>query len=400
MSGRSLKAFVGIDISKDKFDACCIGKSGEKFFQASFPMNRNGFDRLIDSLNSAPLPGGAILIGMESTACYHINLFSFLAAQNYKVVIINPLLICNYVKLQLRKTKTDKKDAHAIAQYLLAQCDGLSMRTVSAHISELRDLSRQRESLISQMTALKCDMKRILSITFPELEKIADVFTKSMLGLLSHFSSACALAKARPADITKALSTGSRGRPLSSLSVNSLVKSARLSVGTSSPSRELVLKQKASILIHLKSHLKELNDMLIELSRSKMDEPIRILTSVQGIGDNMATNFMIEMGGDIQKFANHRKLIAVAGIDPAVYQSGKHEGHGGITKRGNRHLRRVIWLMSTHVIMFNETFRTYYRKRIQDGLPYKKAVLATAHKLLRVIFAMLSKKTEFCEANS
>ena len=140
--------------------------------------------------------------------------------------------------------------------------------------------------------------------------------------------------------------------------------------------------------------------MLIELSRSKMDESIRILTSVQGIGDTMATNFMIEMGGDIQNFTNHKKLIAVAGVDPAVYQSGKHEGHGGITKRGNRHLRRVIWLMTTHVIMFSETFRAYYRKRIQDGLPYKKAVLATAHKLLRIIFAMLSKKTAFCEANS
>lgn len=400
MSVRSLKTFVGIDVSKDKFDACCIGKSGEKFFQASFPMNRAGFDKLIDSLKSTPLPGDAMLIGMESTACYHINLFSFLAARDYKVVVINPLLISNYVKLQLRRTKTDKKDAHAIAQYLLAQGDGLSVRAISSHIAELRDLSRQRESLISQMTALKCDMRRILSITFPELEKITNVFSKSVLGLLSRFSSACALAKARSADITKALSTVSRGRPLSSLSVNSLVKSARLSVGTTSPSRELVLKQKASILMHLSSHLKELNDMLIELSRSKMDEPIRILTSVEGIGDNMATNFMIEMGGDIHNFANHKKLIAVAGIDPAVYQSGKHEGRGGITKRGNRHLRRVIWLMSTHVIMFNETFRAYYRKRIQDGLPYKKAVLATAHKLLRVIFVMLTKKTEFCEANS
>lgn len=69
MSGRSLKAFVGIDISKDKFDACCIGKSGEKFFQASFPMSRTGFDKLIQCLTLSRLPGGAILIDMESTAC-------------------------------------------------------------------------------------------------------------------------------------------------------------------------------------------------------------------------------------------------------------------------------------------------------------------------------------------
>ncbi len=85
----------------------------------------------------------------------------------------------------------------------------------------------------------------------------------------------------------------------------------------------------------------------------------------------------------------------MAGIDPAVYQSGKHEGKGRISKRGNSHLRRVIWLMATKVAQFNEHFRAYYLKRRKDGLPYKKAIMATAHKLIRTIFAMLSNKTVF-----
>jgi transposase len=106
-------------------------------------------------------------------------------------------------------------------------------------------------------------------------------------------------------------------------------------------------------------------------------------------------NFLIEMGGDINNFESHRKLIAMAGLDPAVYQSGQYAGKGRISKRGNRHLRRVIWLMAVKVLQFNETFRTYYLKRREDGLPYKKAVLATAHKLIRTIFAMLSNKTSF-----
>jgi transposase len=71
----------------------------------------------------------------------------------------------------------------------------------------------------------------------------------------------------------------------------------------------------------------------------------------------------------------------MAGIDPAVRQSGKYEGSSKITKRGNRHLRRIIWLMTTQVIHYGDVFRVYYRKRRKDGLPYKKAVLATAHKL-------------------
>jgi len=51
--------------------------------------------------------------------------------------------------------------------------------------------------------------------------------------------------------------------------------------------------------------------------------------------------------------------------------------------------------MAVKVLQFNETFRTYSLKRREDGLPYKKSVLATAHKIIRTIFAMLSNKTLF-----
>ena len=103
--------FVGIDVSKEKFDACGIGDEGKKSFSISCPMNREGFDKFI-----LHLPGAtSLLIGMESTASYHIVLFSYLTAQGYRVAIINPLLIANFAKLSLRKTKTDKKDAFTIA---------------------------------------------------------------------------------------------------------------------------------------------------------------------------------------------------------------------------------------------------------------------------------------------
>jgi transposase len=88
----------------------------------------------------------------------------------------------------------------------------------------------------------------------------------------------------------------------------------------------------------------------------------------------------------------------MAGLDPALYQSGKIDRKGKITKRGNRHLRRVIWVMTTKVIQFNVRFKQYYLKRIQDGLPYKMAVLATAHKLIRIMFAMLTNETQFNES--
>ncbi len=93
--------FVGIDVAKDKFDACVIGEGGKKVFSFATTTDRNGFEKLVSRLKRKH----ALLFGVESTACYHIALFSSLTAQGYRVVIINPLLISNFVKLQLRKTK-------------------------------------------------------------------------------------------------------------------------------------------------------------------------------------------------------------------------------------------------------------------------------------------------------
>ena len=79
------------------------------------------------------------------------------------------------------------------------------------------------------------------------------------------------------------------------------------------------------------------------------------------------------------------------------YRSGKFEGASRISKRGNWHLRRVSWLRTTYAIEHNATFKTYYMKKRNEGEPFKKAVFATAHKLIRVIFAMLTQRAMFKE---
>ncbi|MFI5305404.1 MAG: transposase [Nitrospiria bacterium] len=96
---------------------------------------------------------------------------------------------------------------------------------------------------------------------------------------------------------------------------------------------------------------------------------------------NTATTFLAELG-PISNYASYKKLIAYAGIDPSVYQSGEYEGSGKISKRGNRHLRRVIWLMTVSVIQHSKWLKAYYKKKRKAGQPYKKAVIGTAHKLI------------------
>jgi transposase len=382
--------YVGIDVSKEKFDACGIGDEGKKMFSLTCSMNREGFDKLVLQLGARR--AASLLLGMESTASYHSALFSYLTAKGYRVAIINPLLIANFAKLSLRKTKTDKKDAFTIAQFLLLQKETLA--TGSPQLTELKDLSRRRERLVDQMTSLKNDMKRILSVTFPELETIAGVFTKSTLRLLTEFPSAHAIANAGYDALAALVFSRSGGRKPSA-SVQARMDAARASGGAASQAKELILKQEASLLLSLHEQAEEIMNLIKDLSGEKIQRGAEILTSMRGIGDTTALNFLIELGGDIKAFENDRKLIAAAGLDPTTYQSGKYKGKSKISKRGNRHLRRVIWLMTTKVIISNEVFRTYYVKRRNDGLIYKMAVLATAHKLIRVMFSMLVNQRSF-----
>jgi len=386
-------SFVGIDVSKDKFDACGITGDEAKLFQFSATMDRQGFEKLKGHLAAVSI--SSVLIGMESTASYHVNLFSYLVSEGYKVILVNPLLISNYVKMQLRKTKTDKKDAVVIAQFLLTNGDTLIQRATPSLIADLRDLSRQRESLVDEMTSLKIEIKQLLNIIFPELEHMVGIFTKSILKLLQKYPSAFALRDADLGQLSQMLIANSYGHKREAFAAE-LIKAAHSSIGTKNPAKDMILKQKIALLRHLEDALQEITGMLIEMSRKLMEEDINIMTSIKGIGDKTAANFLIEMGGDINQYERSGKIIAMAGLDPAVYQSGKHEGKGRITKRGNRHLRRIIWLMTTKVIQYTDIFNVYYLKRRKEGLPYKMAVLATAHKLIRVIYAMLTQRTTFC----
>jgi transposase len=332
---------------------------------------------------------------VESTACYHINLYSFLTAKGVSTVVINPLLIANFTKLSLRKTKTDKKDAMSIAQFLLVHRETISQLSLSQDLQDFRDIARERESVGNMLIAHKVEIKRLLQTTFPELERIGDLSTKVMQEFITEFPSARLVKMAKPKAIQKVLQRKGVGTRLT-YTAEDLIRAAKKSVATISPAREFILQGKVRTHQHLQERYAELTKILTEYCKSSMLEDFEIITSIDGISNCTATTFLAEIGC-IGNYASHKQLIAFAGIDPTVYQSGKLEGASRISKRGNRHLRRVIWLMTTCVIQHNTTFRAYFMKKRSEGQPYKKAVFATAHKLVRAVFAMLTQRTMFRE---
>ncbi|MBT9537159.1 MAG: IS110 family transposase [Nitrospirae bacterium] len=387
------KLFVGVDVSKDSFSATGLDVKGDVRFSLSLTMDKTGFSELMKAITSNCKDLSAVMAGMESTGCYHINLFSFLSSKEINAVVINPLLISNFAKLSLRKTKTDKKDSLTIARFILIHKDSIEQFSISQDIRDFRDIARERESISHLIASTKNEIKRILQSIFPELESICNVFTATLLLFLKEFPSARFIRASKAKVVADALERYGKGRKVS-INADDIIKAAKSSIASNSLAKELILPQKISTLLHLMEQLDKITGILSEFCESIAIQEMKIITSIDGIGDTTGAMFLAEVG-DISNFSGHKSLIAFAGLDPTVFQSGKFKGASRISKRGNRHLRRIVYLMTIGVIRCNAFFKAYFLKRKQDGLPFRKAVMAVAHKLIRTIFAMLSHKSHF-----
>ncbi len=386
--------FVGIDVSKDYSSAQGLDQEGKKLFYLEFTMNGEGFSQFLKGLKTHCEDLSGVTVGMESTGCYHINLFAFLCSEGIVCVVINPLLISNFARLSLRKTKTDKKDALTIAQFLLVHRSKLPQVSYSQNSQDLKDFARERESLAVMIAGLKNDVRRLLQMSFPELEHRCKLFTETMLRFLIKFPSARTIRTAKPKEISKALIHAEGKRKRVFISAEEIIKLAKASVASDRVAKVWILSEKIETLLYLEQKQARITEALVEACRSMRVDELDILTSVDGISAITGSTFLAELG-DIGMFKSYKHVIAFAGLDPSIHQSGQYEGISRLSKRGNRHLRRVIFLMTLCAVRSRNVFRKYFLKRKEEGLPPKKAILATAHKLLRVLFAMLTRKSYF-----
>ena len=328
---------------------------------------------------------------MESTGCYHLNLLSFLSLNNFSCVVFNPLTVKDSPSISLRKTKTDKIDAFSIARTLFYLQHQLP--TSPFLNSEFRDVVRERESIISCISKIKNNIEKLLNLLFPELERFTNIYNNFILDLLSSFPSAIAIQNASIDSLCSFFSKSVGRKPI--LFPDSLKKLAVNSIAQYWPMKEKILIQNIKELKFLQQQLNEYDEILNQYCQcSSINVDIELLTSIKGIGQNSAMHFLAEVG-NISRFSSYKKLIAYCGLDPSIYQSGKRKTGSHISKRGNAHLRRIVWLISVSVVIHNEYFRDYFERKKAHGLPYKKAILAVSHKLLRTMYAMLKKNEKF-----
>ena len=124
-----------------------------------------------------------------------------------------------------------------------------------------------------------------------------------------------------------------------------------------------------------------------------------IIKSIPSVGDKLSIRLLAEIG-NISKYSSSKSLIAYAGLDPMIMQSGKQSGeHMHITKKGNSFLRSSLYLLITCLCIHypNSSIALYVAKKKNDGLHPKAAKIAGCNKLLRTIYAMLSNGTLYSE---
>ncbi|RKY56598.1 MAG: IS110 family transposase [Candidatus Neomarinimicrobiota bacterium] len=383
--------YGGIDVSKDMFDYAAIDTQNTTIKKGSLQMNRDGFQELEKLIQSYP----NAVVGFESTGTYHINIMSFLLSITEHVHLLNPALVKKFAEADsLRKTKTDAVDALVIARFLIHRQYNISA-TTEIDSAYLTQLARLRESITRDVAKTKTHLKQMLNIAFPELLKSANLFTDTLLHILIQFPSAKAIRKATKKGIRKTFYnlTKSRGKN-PNLNPDQLYELAKKSIGTADESLEMAIQFDIKHLEFLQKQLDEVTSKLIDNVNKHFANELEILKSIKGIGDTTASHFLSEVK-NIHRFSSAKQLIAYSGTDPSVKQSGNMIKKGKISKRGVSSLRRVGYLITCSVIRHDCVFRDYYLRKRAEGMVYRKAVIATWNKLLRVIFAILTKQVKF-----
>lgn len=382
--------YVGIDIAKQNHVASAMTADGEILLEPfSFTNDHVGFQKLLLKLSS--FNQGELLIGMESTAHYGENLICFLFLRGFHICIINPIQIAALRKTNIRKTKNDRVDTYLIIKALIMNHYRLFTQRDMESL-KLKNLCRFRQKLMKARTKVKIQLVTYIDQLFPELQYFfkSGIHGKACYALLKECSNPDRIADMHLTRLTNLLYKTSKGH-FDKQTAIALKELARSSVGTKNDTLSLQISQSIIQIELYTQQLLEVGNMINDIM-SKMDSVIR---TIPGIG-NLNGAMIIGEIGDIHRFEKPCQLLAYAGLDPSVYQSGNfNASRTRMSKRGSKLLRYALINAAWQITLVNKTFSDYYNLKVSQGRSHYNALGHVAHKLVRVIHKMISDNVEF-----
>ena len=382
--------YVGIDIAKQTHYAAIMNSDGEILSEPfAFSNDYSGFNKLLQQLNN--YSKDQLFIGMESTAHYAENLTCFLFTRGFQVCIINPIQTSSLRKSNIRKTKTDSVDTYLIIKAL--SLNHFRLYTERDYDSlQLKNLCRFRQKLMKARTKVKIQLVTYVDLLFPELQYFfkSGIHGKACYALLKEQPNPDRIAKMHLTRLTNLLSKTSKGHYKQSHAVQ-LKELASQSVGIKNDTLSLQILQSINQIELYNSQLEEVENEI----KTIMEKIDSVIKTIPGIGSLNGAMIIGEIG-DITRFQKPCQLLAYAGLDPSVYQSGNfNASRTRMSKRGSKLLRYALINAAWQTTLVNDTFKKYYDLKVSQGRRHYNALGHVAHKLVRVIHKMMTDNVEF-----
>lgn len=383
--------YFGIDIAKFNHFASAINSDGVVLIEPFEFLNDNaGFYMLLSKLNS--FDKDSTIIGLESTAHYGNNLVSFLVSKDFNVCVLNPIQTSSLRKNRIRKIKTDKVDTLVIAKAVALMENPRFVTLYDIALMQLKNLGRFRLKLVKQRTRTKIQLTSYMDQTFPELQYFfkSGLHQKAVYAILKEAPSASQIASMHLTHLKNLLVSNSHGHFKKEMALELRVL-AQKSVGHSDKSLSVQITQSIAQIELLDSQINTASDEIKDIVES-IDS---VILTIPGIGPINGGMILGEIA-DINRFSKPRKLLAFAGLDPSVYQSGNFSAtKTRMSKRGSGVLRYALINAAHNVVKNNATFKEYYDSKRAEGRGHYNALGHCAGKLVRVIYKMLTDDVEF-----
>lgn len=383
--------YVGIDIAKTNHYASIVNYQTGEVIEKPFLVtnNKQGFDLLLSKINS--FDKGNILIGLESTAHYGNNLIFYFHEKQFNIGIINPIQTATLRKTKIRKVKNDKVDSMLICEALSLGYYNL-LSDYDIELLQIKSLCRFRKELKDKSSEAKIQLDTYVDQLFPELNTFFknNLDIKTAHELLKLYQTPSEIAGVNLTKLSNLLIKSSRGKYDKSRAIE-LKKLASNSVGINNNALCIQIKMTIDLIEILESQIKEIEKQVCDFIK-KSDN---VITSIPGIADTTAAIIISEIG-DINRFNNPGQVLAFAGLDPSVKQSGTFNASSTkMSKRGSSLLRYALILAANNVQLNTKTFNNYYNTKRSQGKPHYNALGHCAGKLVRTIFYMLKHNVTF-----
>jgi transposase len=377
--------FVGIDIGKYRHQAAFLDNSGKDLCPSiPFDNTEEGFSLFFKKMDS--VNDGTAVVGMEATGHYWLNLYCTLLVRDIETHVINPIQTDAVRRMNIRKTKTDSVDCRYVAQ-VIRMGDYSDVAVQDSDIAELRQLCRYRFGLVDSVSSLKNQITGILDRIFPEYSSFfSDIFGVTSIELLKRYTTPDAISKVPTKRLAELLAKYSRGAFGEAKAIEIKEVCARsVGIGSQNPAFIFQLQQQIRLIEFTQTQIDDV-EKRIDDCYSKFP---CYLHTIKGVGVMSAAVILSEIG-NIANFDSPKKLVAFAGIDPSVHQSGNFSASSSkMSKRGSPYLRRALWNAAEGATRTNPVLADFYNRKRKEGKDHMTAAGAATRKLCYIVFAIL-----------